>query len=292
MKTTVVLGFDMETDVGSWTPFYNGLVHGTPVMLDILAKHGLTGTFFFTGDAARSHPEVVKSVAAAGHEVGCHSMYHQTLGDSIMPIPGIYPLLPHEVRPRIELATKIVEDIIGKKVVSFRCPRLFGSTDVTNALEDLGYVADATYPMFFYGDRLLPYHPSKDDWTKEGDLKLVEIPCFADMSIEAKDEYGRDRDQWPIYRIESAEALMKHVRNFIEFVSKKHTEACVCFYFHPWEFHPMPQGEIHYGEGSVRPHTSTVKNGAPYPAGQFDKVLASLQESGAEFLQAGQVTVD
>ena len=34
----VVLGFDMETDIGSWTPFYEGLTKGTPRLLDLLAE--------------------------------------------------------------------------------------------------------------------------------------------------------------------------------------------------------------------------------------------------------------
>ena len=66
----VVLGFDMETDIGSFTPFYEGLLHGTPVILEILAREGIRATFFFTGDAARQHPEVARAVLAAGHEVG------------------------------------------------------------------------------------------------------------------------------------------------------------------------------------------------------------------------------
>ena len=60
----VVLGFDMETDIGSWTPYYEGLKHGTPVILDILDRHEVTATFFFTGDAARKHPETVKKKVA------------------------------------------------------------------------------------------------------------------------------------------------------------------------------------------------------------------------------------
>jgi hypothetical protein len=94
MKPHVVFGFDMETDIGSWTPFYEGLVHGTPRILELLSKHGISATFFFTGTAARTHPEVVKMVSGAGHEVGCHSLYHETLGDELFPIPGLKPVLP------------------------------------------------------------------------------------------------------------------------------------------------------------------------------------------------------
>ena len=34
----VVLGFDMETDIGSFTEYYNGIQKGTPRLLEILSK--------------------------------------------------------------------------------------------------------------------------------------------------------------------------------------------------------------------------------------------------------------
>lgn len=284
MKTTVMLGFDMETDVGSWTPYYEGLKNATPCILELLSKRAVTGTFFFTGDSVQKHPQVVRDVGRAGHEVGAHSLYHETVGQELFPIPGTYPLLPHEVRPRLELATKIVEDALGDKVVSFRCPRLFGSTEVLNTLEDLGYLADASYPMYFFKDRLLPYHPSPDDWTKQGQMRILEIPNFADMAMDSKDEFGRDRDQWPIFRTEGAHALFKHIESFLGFVSSKHDEACLCFYFHPWEFWPMPQGPIHYGEGAVIPDPFIVKNCGDYALEQLDQLITRLHDMGAEFL--------
>ena len=41
----VVLGFDMETDIGSFTPFYEGVRHGTQHILKVLAKHDARATF-------------------------------------------------------------------------------------------------------------------------------------------------------------------------------------------------------------------------------------------------------
>jgi peptidoglycan/xylan/chitin deacetylase (PgdA/CDA1 family) len=178
-----VRGFDMETDVGSFTPFYEGLVNGTPRILDVLAGEGVDATFFFTGDAARKHPEVVQLVREVGYEIGCHSLYHETVGDPLFDIPGLSPLLPEEVENRIRRANEVVEQAAGVRPVSFRAPRLFGSTAMVKALERLGFIADATYPMYFYRERLRPYHPSADDWTQEGDLGLVELPNFADLDL-------------------------------------------------------------------------------------------------------------
>jgi peptidoglycan/xylan/chitin deacetylase (PgdA/CDA1 family) len=288
IRMQVVLGFDMETDVGSWTPYYEGLVHGTPVILDILDRQRVTATFFFTGDAARKHPEVVGSVQARGHEVGAHTLFHETVGDSLFDIPGMMPMLEEEVPGRLRRCTEWIEKVAGVRPVSFRCPRLFGSTRVVTALDALGYVADATYPMFYYRERLRPYHPSREDWTQEGDLRIVELPTFADLSQESKDPYGRDLDQWPLFRTEGAEALLRHIDGFVRYCRDRSVEPFLCFYFHPWEFHPMPLGEIHYGEGAVRPDPFIVKNCGPYAAEQLDLVIKMLAGRGAEFIQAQQ----
>ncbi len=282
----VVLGFDMETDIGSWTTAYEGLVHGTPHILDVLSRNQAAATFFFTGDSVKAHPEVAESVKAAGHEIAAHTLFHETIGDSLFEIPGMLPVLPEEVPNRLRLCTELIESITGERPVSFRCPRLFGSTAVVNALEDLGYVADATYPMYYFREQLSPYHPSREDWTKPGDLRIVELPNFADLSMTSTDAYGRDMDQWPLFRTQSAAAMLEHLDRFIAFAESKNIEPFLCFYFHPWEFHPMPQGEIRSSEGSVRPDPFITLNCGDYAVEQLDLLVQGLQARGAEFLEA------
>jgi len=285
-KVRTVLGFDMETDIGSWTSNYNGFAEGTANILKILDDNGITATFFFTADAAIHNPEQVKMVRNAGHEIGCHTLFHETIGDALFEIPGMMPVLPEEVEHRIDLATERVTEIAGVQPSSFRCPRLWGSTSVVNALERLGYKADATYPMYFYREQFVPYHPSKEDWTKKGDLKLVELPNFADLSMESKDQYGRDMDQWPLWRTENAEAMMGHVYGYSEFCEKKNVDPFLCFYAHPWEFAEMPSGLIYSGEGAVLPDPFIIKNCGEYSTKQFDRVVKMLKDFGSEFLQA------
>lgn len=292
MPTTfeVLLGFDMETDVGSWTPFHEGLRRGTPKVLEIFRKHGVTGTFYFVGLSAKEVPESVHQVKEAGHEIGAHSLCHETVGEAIFPIPGVHPLLPHEVKPRLELNTRWIEKISGVRPVSFRCPRLFGSTAVCNALEDLGYASDASYPMYRYLDRIEPYHPDERDWTMPGQMKLVQIPNFADLGMDSSEEYGRDRDQWPKFRTESAEKLLAHVDSFLAYLGAAGAgRKVLSFYFHPWEFHPMPEGLIHFGEGAVLPDPFIVKNCGDYALEQFDFLLEGLRERGAEFQTAAEI---
>lgn len=282
-KPVVVFGFDCETDVGSFYTTYKGLVEGTPMLLRLLEDEQIPATFFFTGVSAREYPEIVRAVVDAGQEVGAHSCFHETVGDPLFDIPGVTPLLPEEVAHRLELCTEWVTEASGSVPVSFRCPRLFGSTGVVNALEGLGYLADASYPMYFYRERLAPYHPSAEDWTEMGSLAIVEIPNFCDMGMESHDQYGRDRDQWPLFRTESAAALVGHIDSFMAYVEERDMPAVLCFYFHPWEFVPQPE-KMHVGEGYVIPDPFIIKNCGPYALEQMGLLIQGLKERGAQFM--------
>lgn len=48
---------------------------GTPALLDVLARHGATATFFVLGERAVAHPQLVEQIVAAGHELGNHGMH-------------------------------------------------------------------------------------------------------------------------------------------------------------------------------------------------------------------------
>ena len=90
-----------------------------------------------------------------------------------------------------------------------------GSTKVVNAIEELGYLADALYPLFYYEKQLSPYHRSRKNWLERGDLRIVEISNFTDMSIDSQDPYGRDHDQWLLYRSERGAVPLEHLDGFV-----------------------------------------------------------------------------
>jgi len=48
----------------------------TPRLLEVLARHGVTATFFPLGFRAAEFPAVLAEVAAAGHEIGTHGYQH------------------------------------------------------------------------------------------------------------------------------------------------------------------------------------------------------------------------
>lgn len=286
----VVLGFDMETDIGSYTPYYQGVQNGTPLILEKLDKHNIYATFFWTGHAAENNPGMVALVRDAGHETGCHGLYHETLGDPIFPLPNNMPVLPSEVEGRLTIATRIVKEVSGLQPFSFRSPRLWGSTNLVNILEKAGYLADASFPLYFYGKPFVPYHPSYNDWTKPGQMKILEIPNFCDLTMVSNDPYQRDRDQWPLFRTKSAKYLMTKVESFISYVLSSGKRPLLCFYLHPWEFYPMPKGSIDFGECSVKPLPFIIKNCGPKALEQFDILCRMLLERGGRFVTALELT--
>jgi len=48
----------------------------TPQLLELLARHGVTATFFVTGVRAERYPDIMRALLAAGHAVGNHSYSH------------------------------------------------------------------------------------------------------------------------------------------------------------------------------------------------------------------------
>lgn len=48
----------------------------TPVILDLLDRHGLKAVFFLIGDRAAAHPHLVREILVRGHEIGNHTQTH------------------------------------------------------------------------------------------------------------------------------------------------------------------------------------------------------------------------
>lgn len=56
-----------------------GPLAGVPRILSILEQHQIPATFFVPGYTAHRHPKVIRSIAAAGHEIGHHGYMHEPL---------------------------------------------------------------------------------------------------------------------------------------------------------------------------------------------------------------------
>ena len=240
-RTTIILSFDMETDIGSWTGATRGLTEGTGEILRVLGRHDVPATFFWVGREAERHPEVVRAVVAAGHEIGCHTMFHETVGRPVYDVPVGGFMLDHEVERRLEMATEAVERVAGVRPVSFRAPRLFGSTAMIATLERLGYIIDSSLPAYAHGRDCRPYHPHRDDWTRDGDLGIIELPPFYDADVGNGPDGGvnRSRDQWPMMRLKGPDWFADLTRRAAARVPAGE-EAVLAVYLHPWEYIAIP----------------------------------------------------
>lgn len=106
-------------------------------VLDELDKRGIKATFFCVGRLAIDFPKVVREIAKRGHEVGCHSNAHTWLNK----------MDEETLRQDTREAIKALEDVSGKKVVSYRAPA-FSITDknkwAVNILAECGIKNDAS----------------------------------------------------------------------------------------------------------------------------------------------------
>ena len=84
----------------------------TPRVLDILAQFGVRATFFVIGKRAEQHPEIIRAIAEAGHEVGNHTYTHRPL----------WLLSPRRTREEIDRCTHVLTTILGKPPRYFRPP--------------------------------------------------------------------------------------------------------------------------------------------------------------------------
>lgn len=78
MSARYLFGVDLELS-GLAAPAGERAAALTGRYLDFLERRGARGTFFVVGDAARAAPGLVRRIAAAGHEIACHSDRHVPL---------------------------------------------------------------------------------------------------------------------------------------------------------------------------------------------------------------------
>jgi peptidoglycan/xylan/chitin deacetylase (PgdA/CDA1 family) len=280
----MILGFDMETDIGSYLKTCTGVRNGTPRILGILSRLGVKATFFFTGDTAQQNPDIVQEVAREGHEIGCHSLKHETVGDAHFNMPNDSPILEEEMEHRIEMNRDIVRRTSGREPLSFRAPRLWQGDGQVRVLEKLGFLVDASYSVAAHREMSVPYHPSRASWLQAGDMKLLEIPNFAFRGDSARwRRYFGKNDQWPLLRLLGARFVLQNLPAVVNEQLTRAASACLLFYLHPWEFEPMPE-RYRYDEGTFHFRPELHQNCGRRMTRQFDLFLQGAREDGYELV--------
>lgn len=105
-----VTAFADTVTMASWAGHESRVAQNTLTLLEMLSRRGIHGTFFVLGWVARRHPELVREIAAQGHEVASHGMNHQL----------IYNQSPAEFREETRSAKRLLEDICQIPVIGYR----------------------------------------------------------------------------------------------------------------------------------------------------------------------------
>jgi polysaccharide deacetylase family protein (PEP-CTERM system associated) len=108
------------------------------IYMDLCDAAGVKCTFFFVGWYAKKFPERVREVLRRGHEVGCHSMFHDDV--------AAMDVSTFELDSRN--AKAMIEDVGGVNVVSYRAPSFSfppeRCKELLGVLASLGYLIDSS----------------------------------------------------------------------------------------------------------------------------------------------------
>jgi polysaccharide deacetylase family protein (PEP-CTERM system associated) len=103
-------------------------------MLEILDAHNARATFFVLGWVAERCPQLVRTIAAAGHEVASHGHAHEY----------VYSLQPSAFQSDILRSKKYLEDLTGKPVRGYRAPCFSITEWAIPILQEAGFDYDSS----------------------------------------------------------------------------------------------------------------------------------------------------
>ena len=99
-------------DPATWDDAPSHVVHDTKVLMGLLDEVGAKGTFLTVGWVADRYPDLIRSLADNGHEIGCHSYHHET----------VFSQTPEQFETDLVRSLKILRDISGQAVTAYRAP--------------------------------------------------------------------------------------------------------------------------------------------------------------------------
>ena len=198
-----------------------------------LAALDIRATFFVVGEIARSHPDLLRALHRAGHEVGSHSWDH----------PRVHRLTPDEFREDVRKSQEAIEDVTGAAVAGYRALTFSVMRETAWAIDvlaELGLLYDSSiYPVRHdrYG---VPDAPRTRSGCGARGRTLLEIPPatlrLGRMNVPVGG--GGYFRLLPLFLMERAFAQVR----------RHCVPAVTMLYFHPWEFDPdqprLPLGRV------------------------------------------------
>lgn len=131
----IIFTFDIEewfhcdfiTKDQQWDKFEVRIHKNTDRILDSMEKFDKKGTFFILGWIAKQYPEVVRKIQTQGHEIGCHSMWHEL----------VHKQNKEMFYQNTLKALDYIEQTVGEKVKLYRAPAFSITEQTPWAIETL-----------------------------------------------------------------------------------------------------------------------------------------------------------
>ncbi len=189
-------------------------------LLALLDEKKVHGTFFILGWITERSPQLIREIAAAGHEIACHGMSHKL----------IYKQSREEFRGETRRSKQMLEDLIGEPVLGYRAASFSivkSSLWALDELLDAGFRYDSSvFPVHHdnYGipdASLEPY-----EITAPSGRKLVEFP----MSVARWGAVRLPVSGGGYFRIFPYWLTRSSLRRINELEQRPFV-----FYLHPWE---------------------------------------------------------
>lgn len=156
----------------------------TEKILDILDENGVKATFFLVDIWTQRFPELVKEIAARGHEIGNHSTTH----------PEMSKLSREQIAKELETMSANVEKLIGQRPVLFRPPYGDYNNDVVTVARENGY-------------EVIQWSVDSLDWKNKGVQPLIDR---ATKNVKSGDIVLFHNDSQ--YIVEALPAVLKSYR--------------------------------------------------------------------------------
>jgi polysaccharide deacetylase family protein (PEP-CTERM system associated) len=138
-------------------------------LLTLLDRHGVRATFFVLGHLAERHPDVVRAIHDAGHEVASHGFAHEV----------VYTLTPEAFRADIRRSLDLLAEITGEPVRGYRAP-FFSITDASRWALDILVAEGVAYDSSMFpviNDRYgVPDGNPLPHWIQTSSGRLFEVP--------------------------------------------------------------------------------------------------------------------
>jgi polysaccharide deacetylase family protein (PEP-CTERM system associated) len=190
-------------------------------------------TFFTLGWLAERLPQMVREIAARGHEVACHGYSHQMCNR----------LSQADLRNELSDSKRLLEDITGAEVAGFRAPNFSIDNRVLAAVRECGYRYDSSYNSFSlhgrYGKITLNGGPKAGIAYKLMDhffeLPVSNLPIFRHSETSGIGNFSHLYLPWSggaYFRLMPLSIFERGIR----FILK--SCGAYAFYMHPWEVDP------------------------------------------------------